>query len=666
MRRFYVAFLCVIITALFIGCGKKRNQDNYYKYSEDISQYEFDDMVSCFDVSRNGSIYCVTSINEEMLVNDSLEYGLYSNLSVLDETGEVIETYEIPGNVSWIQLEEENECVYYLDVMDWFQKRVYCYEFINNSAKLLWEIPEGQTIKNIFVIDEDIYVFGYDTSENLNQSVQMGFQNNFIGKVDLTTGQIDKLPIDSPCSVSETVDHNLVIYVYEDDTTYYFIEYDVLNQSFGKKIYHFMQGAIQFYICNEKDGYLYIKFKQDRTYLTYCELESDAVEVELMPYEKKELDLKLKYGNMFQLDKEQNVIKRVKNSLYMNDNKEIVLLSPMYYQGRNPFGCGYRMKNIYKNQEELALSILARDSDYDLFLVNSDLQIAQNIRTKGSFYPLNEVDGVQEYLDACFPYIKDVAINGKGDIWMIPVYLDMPVLLYQETTCDDYGCSSTGSLSVDEFFTWMNEIQQKGSTDELAYMNRTILVRNMVNQYCNQCSQFDTLEFRNLAVNVKDSLNYLGGDEENYHLVQQVLEGQQDKFLFIYLMGSLVGYINDIEGCSLAPIPYLSDKNTNLASCQFIAVNPDSKNLKVVLEYISDLCKYLMSQKSPSMIIQEDTSTFTRWEREKYEIYSNGEIGFSLPNEIVMEQLEAYLRDEISLEELIQEADRRLAIYMEE
>ena len=521
-------------------------------------------------------------------------------------------------------------------------------------------------ITDIFAIDEQIYVFGYDATGSANHNIQIGFQNNFVGRVNLTTGQIEKFPIESPCSVSMTPKNNLVIYVYEADTIYYFIEYDTNSQSFGEKIYHSLQGAFTFYICNEENGYFYIKLKQDQFYITYSELEADAVEVELAPFEYNGKELMTKYGNIFQINPETNVITRIKNSVYMNDNKEIKLLAPIYYESRNPFGCGYRTRKQYKEDTELALSVLARDSNYDLFLLNSDLEIAQNIRTKGSFYPLNDVEGVQEYLDACFPYIKDAAINEEGDIWMLPVYNEMVTLLYQEERCSDYGCSSMSELTFEDFFTWIDQLKETDSLNQLSEINGSRFARNIVNQYCNQYTQFDTPEFRFLVENIKELMNYLDQNQENQDVLQQVLDGQCKEFLFLYIPGSMMEWVDDVEESNLAPIPRISSEDGNLASCQFIAVNPDSKNLKVVLEYISDLCKYLLSQKSPSMMIQEDTSTFTQREQEKYEIFSNGEIAFSLPNEIVMEQLEKYLQDEISLEELIKEADRRLAIYMEE
>lgn len=666
MKRINLMFICVIFTVLLIGCGKKKSQNEFYVYKEDMFEYEFGEEIACFDVSKDGMLYCASHNSLETEIVDLSEYHSVSVLSVYDEMGEVKETYEIPGQANWIQIDEEKQWIYYIDVDDYFHKMLCRYNMTNQDAEKLWEIPENQVIEEIFLIQDDIYVYGTDTSGNENQSSKESYCNKYVGKVNLSTGQVDRLPIKEPRCVSKTFNNNLVIYVYENPTTYYFIEYDTVNRSFGEKIYHWLQGAIEFYICNEKNGYFYFKEKQDQTYLTYCEFEQDAAEVELMPYERRSGELLAKYGNIFQLNTKKNRIKRVKNSVYMNDNKEIVLLSPMYYDGRNPFGCGYRTRNQYKEEEELALSVLARNTDYDLFLVSSNLQIADNIRKKGSFYPLNEVDGVKEYLEACFPYIKDAAMNKDGDIWMIPVYIDIPVLMYKEEMCSAYGCSSVKDLSFQEFCSWMKQLQENTSTKELYQMDRRKLTRKLINQYCNQYTTFDTPIFRDLVLDMKERCNYIYDKNEDYLVHSQVLNHQLEEFLFIYYDTSLRIYSNEMEGYSLAPLPRLSSEDASLANCQFIAVNPDSKNLKDVLGYVSSLCKFMLSQNSFYMMKQEDTSTMNHWEREMYEIYSDGEIAFALSDEIVIELYESYLRDEISLDEMIQEADRRLGIYLKE
>jgi len=49
-----------------------------------------------------------------------------------------------------------------------------------------------------------------------------------------------------------------------------------------------------------------------------------------------------------------------------------------------------------------------------------------------------------------------------------------------------------------------------------------------------------------------------------------------------------------------------------------------------------------------------------------YEIYSNGDIQFTYPDELFMDTFEKYLAGEMDLESFIREADRRLDTYLKE
>ena len=108
-----------------------------------------------------------------------------------------------------------------------------------------------------------------------------------------------------------------------------------------------------------------------------------------------------------------------------------------------PFACGYQMKKQIPGLDVFALKVLAQDSDFDLFVLYSRYGISNNIKEKGSFYALNEVDGVQEYLDVCFPYLKETAMNEEGDIWMIPIALDILGLHYHKQFSADNGVDLT-------------------------------------------------------------------------------------------------------------------------------------------------------------------------------------------------------------------------------
>jgi len=115
-----------------------------------------------------------------------------------------------------------------------------------------------------------------------------------------------------------------------------------------------------------------------------------------------------------------------------------------------------------------------------------------------------------------------------------------------------------------------------------------------------------------------------------------------------------------------AALPYITDNKSNVGTCYFLTVNPKSKNLKDALKYISSLCKYLTSYNN--YIILKDRALYpdTQVMDDIYEIYSNGDIQFTYPNELFINSYEKYLAGEMDLDSFIKEADRRLDTYLKE
>lgn len=129
---------------------------------------------------------------------------------------------------------------------------------------------------------------------------------------------------------------------------------------------------------------------------------------------------------------------------------------------------------------------------------------------------------------------------------------------------------------------------------------------------------------------------------------------------------SLLLGISENDQIRASGIPNLTDDVTNVGTCYFLTVNPASKNLKETLQYISSLCNYLINYNY--YLILKDRSLYpdTQLMDDIYEIYSNGDISFTYPDELFMDAFEKYLADEMDLDSFIKEADRRLDTFMKE
>jgi|GEM_PF-1781806 len=103
-----------------------------------------------------------------------------------------------------------------------------------------------------------------------------------------------------------------------------------------------------------------------------------------------------------------------------------------------------------------------------------------------------------------------------------------------------------------------------------------------------------------------------------------------------------------------------------LAIKQSLCVNPESKNLKATLQYISSYCKYMLTLDDVLMFSDRSKYKMNKLIDDLYEIYSNGEIQFIYPNELFIDDLTKYMAGILDLESVIKESERRLDIYLNE
>ncbi len=360
---------------------------------------------------------------------------------------------------------------------------------------------------------------------------------------------------------------------------------------------------------------------------------------------------------------------RLKNASYIKKNNKIKFIASEYSFDA-PFGCGYTIGYETMPADSFALSVLSQDSNYDMCVVNSYENFSSNIRDKGSFYPLTDIPNVTEYLDKCFPYVKEAATDENGDIWMLPVRIDIPVIVYNKEVCEGLGIDFSKKPTVEEYV----EICRKSYNSEYrdGFATHTYMfTQNLLIQYMANHSEFDTPLFRSFAefteenINVSDYTRYPVyfppvGSAWNYIYE----EGAEKNCLFTYeRSGSETVWLAALGCFEFAETPSIDMNDKTNATCAFITVNPASDNLEASLDYISSLAEYLSSQQNSFML--SDKSSYTVPDS-LYNLYADARIGFNISEEICYEAYVKYHGGEISLDEMIVECDRKMSAYLNE
>ncbi len=354
---------------------------------------------------------------------------------------------------------------------------------------------------------------------------------------------------------------------------------------------------------------------------------------------------------------------RIKNEDYVKKNNKINFIASDY-RFDVPFGCGYTINYQKMSAENFALSVLSQDSSYDLCIVNSFESFSSNIRDKGSFYPLNDIPEVNEYLNKCFPYVKEAATDKNGDIWMLPVRVDVPMIIYNETVCNEVGIDFSKKMTVEEFVAAC-EKASKSRYKNGFYVHPYTFTQNLLIQYITGRTSFDTPQFRSFSEFAKEKINissynsypsYMPITGAAWNYIYE--EKGADRCLFGYEMDCTMAEWNlNFDNFRFTTVPAIDVNDKTTATCCFITVNPASENLEATLDYVASLAEYL-SEQSDSYMLAENNPLAN--------IYADAQIGFNASEEVCYESYLEYQRGKITLDEMIAEADRKLSAYLNE
>lgn len=360
---------------------------------------------------------------------------------------------------------------------------------------------------------------------------------------------------------------------------------------------------------------------------------------------------------------------RLKNSAYIKKNSKIKFISTNL-DVTVPFGCGYTIDYENLSEDEFALTVLSQDKGYDICHVDTYDEYASNIRSKGSFYPLGDIPEVRKYIDKCLPCLKEAATDDNGQIWMIPVSIELPIIVYNAKSCKENGVDIRSGMTPQEYTAALEILTAEGKTYCIGTHAYTFTKR-LLSQYMAANSSFDTEIFRDFAEFSKEKINISSYPYPDYFPPVCEVKNMfgfdpektaQQRFLFSYeSVSTEIEWLSSM-GLSFCEAPKIDLSGKNTASCEFLTVNPNSANLESSLLYIAALCEYL-SENGGVMLSDSEIYRNTEGLRE---VFLNSEISFSVSYEPVMEPYINYLSGKISLDEFISQADKRLMAYLGE
>lgn len=664
MKR-WILIALLLCMASFSGCRQAEDiEENILPASKETFLYEGTSNGLVFAVDADGIVYHIRQ--EKGTVDSAGEPKCLHNLAAYSLDGTVLYEKVLTVGTGGITKLFVNENMLYLWILESTGNMVlYRVSMETWESDLCYEVDGCTDIETMVFLGDYIYVIGRypEKAEDFFVSGETQDSYRYSGEVLFrlkkdTLNTYEKLPVEYPISIFVTGENTLGIYYCHESKGYAFLEFDQTEITLTEKGFKEESSLMQSMISCGNKGYLY----GSRGYLYYGTMEGE----EALLFSEKVDTWNVHYVDGFvfyfqAFGEERGIIRRFVQDV-IGKNRTIWLLSAGMNINR-PFGNGYVLKQCILEEDEFALKVLAQDSDFDLYFLESRDDTSYNLMKNGVFYPLNEVEGVKEYIDSCFPNVRELAYNEDGDIWMLPIRMGVNTIHYHKEFCEAAGVDYN-RMNYGEFLDFV--LQTEKENPELGWYTFYLLQEDFFGQYFQCQESFDTELFREYAKKIRRFYEELEGK----------LTGNPDLMQDTYYYGSsvsddLIGlYVKegafDLSPYGVVSVPLMQEHIRPQGTITFLAVNPESDNLKDTLEYISEYAKYL-SQQEDSFLL-EDTSTYGDAPiiQAVYEIYRQAYIRFDMDAEIYQTLFWDYVEGKVELEDAIAEMERRRNIYLGE
>ncbi len=621
------------------------------------------------------------------LASDDLVYAAFRDspdIKVLDSSANVVKTLDLGEGY------HSNLCKY--------QDTLYAFTYgetsvgitaYDLSADTYTYSPLNYEVKSALSMsaaENSLYLIYWSDELDENQKTVRYDPNDgyiYMGEkavsVDLDTMECSDVDIKNVICSKDCGENEIMYYAYDSIGGYYFTIYDTVTKKFGEKVYNNNLGyTFSFAYNSDDDSIIYSDGNSSK--LTSLSLRPTDVRIDFLPnvFAASGNDIQMSGGDCYVLDSPSGTILRTDYSGAVRKDEEIAFYASGAYSSQIPYGCGYKINTTQLSDEEFAMNILAGNSDYDICMMSSGQDFSRNIRDKGAFYPLNDLPMVNEYLDACFPYLKEAATDENGAIWMIPVAVDIPCVVYQEDNCASRGITFDGGVSWENLFEKIEELYEDEAARDKYQFNGYMAARCIIDQYNRFYAlddngvSYDTSLFRELCELLKKT-DILSPSLHTWLSSPSYMELERfyEEDFILTLVYDYLTPVYDRTGYDrlrAAELPDIDGETPSCADCYYFCVNENSENLSAALNYINTYCSYMLGR--TDCLVFQDISKYmyadTPLGQDLHRIFSNAQVSFQLSSEIFWDDFQNYLDEKITLDEFITEVERKVRMFINE
>lgn len=657
MKKILALAATAILLVNICGCEKQKGIEDKYTEITDFFVYE--------NVDYNSPLAMAAGEGAELFTAEPTEKGI--SVRRYNENGGIIG--EFPINYSKIYDMYYSENLLYIGYAGGGCAAVDSLDASTGEIKNVCEFPELSDLRSVAAVGGEIVAIGTDGGKSglechylINGFIQVEYSER--GIYSFKDGVVSEIVTDFPFE-AEGCGNSVIIYGCSDDEGFYFRKYE--KGKLSEPDYTDQLGTVKSMCAFAEDGYITSSVSRFNSSTIAAGSISGDGAAELMPnvfiFGLNRRELIANDSFCWYLDDNSKALTRIKLSAYYRGNKTITLLCSNL-SGIPPFSCGYDIRLLRPGNDEAALKILSQDKNYDLCYLSSRDSISGNIRDKGSFYPLNDVPGISEYMDGLFPYMKEACVNGDGEIWCLPVSSEVLTLFYNDEKCRELGYDMQ-DISMEKYFDFIDQIKREGLDKRCGY-NAYWYAEGYLQKYLSENERFDTPEFRQTAALFAKrfpydesalNANYLDMDISS----AAAYENKSDDFI-----SEMTVECRYTRNTTLRAAAVSYPTGGSAVSLIYLCVNPASAQLNEALKYIAALAQYTKTLRDVFLFTDKSNYSDTAVADDMYGIFSGGTVGYAYSDDIYSADFERYLSGKITLDEFIAEADRKLSAYLNE
>lgn len=642
-RKKFTALMLALLVVLGGCSGSSRAEEAPPHDRSGYFVYPMEDVYS-FDADKDGNLYAAAYNSDALKVYDP--YGA-----------------EIDGKT----LPTPYHTAIAVDGGDVFT--LSANELYRNGDKL-YSLPFERSAKDIRIVGENVYLLFTDVLADLSQAPMLDPLNGWNGegllRLHLPDLSVSEVTCEYPLLISAN-DNELWVYGIDENGAYIA---PVRADEAGEHIPIENDISNSFLVVDPSGKYVFSGASESSTLTLRMTDPTNGQSNELMPnvavFDAGGIKARggyIYYLNRYARSENKNKVERICRSDYEKDNVPVKLLAADRFS-YIPFGCGRTVVESRLSDEEFALAVLSQDRGFDACVLSSAQDFSRNFRDRGSFYALNDVPGVSEYVERLLPAPRGAAINEDGEIWALPLSMNVPCALYNTENCGAAGFSPNG-LSLEELIAETGKLYKTDTSRRDICVSAdaaiTLLLRYELSggaDVLNAAEFSDKMNF----IKTEMSCELFGLDvsiEANNSIYHNFGAG-----MLVMLAEVKQKQLDFSGGGDIRPAGLFDGKNP--ADCVFLCVNPSSDNLAATLEYVAALCGYLSAKTDDFMLDDPSLYSDSPYISELLEIYRDSEIFFRIPDEILSEPVKRYRGGSLSLTELTAEYDRKLSAYLNE